>query len=122
MTSDRTETLDRLKRETLSFLTFTDDMGLWEPYHTVRSWDQVQDGQRDRPNEGLAEEAIRQLFREGLIYLYRAPWGDHLPSEPVPLSDEEVEAELTADWWRAVPPETGGVRISATPRGQQAAR
>lgn len=116
------EMVERLKNEVMSELVYEDDLGLWEPYWQVRTWMDRAKGERVEDDEAIAEQALRDLHNQGLIFLYRVASPEHPPDRPEPLPSSEARGEIAAAWWRRLPPEPGDVWISATPDGERSAK
>lgn len=77
-------------------------------------------------NNRLAEELIRELLAEGLIFLcYEKKWtaGPNKPAEIEPITAEAVEDVLSSEEsWRPYGPEHTGVGFEATEKGYDAWR
>jgi hypothetical protein len=94
---------EQFKEEILLDVVFEDYQGLWEPLWVLRG-DGAIDGQCESDRQAFAEQALRELFDNGLIYFFRAPKGgpvsDGAERPGLRLTAEEVEATIRSDWWR----------------------
>lgn len=78
--------------------------------------------------QAMTERVLRELLRDRLIYLFRAP-ADRLVIEAAEdpslrLSEDEAEAVVSGDAWRRVPPGRDGIDvfIGSTPDGEAAVK
>jgi glutamine synthetase adenylyltransferase len=74
----------------------------------------------------LAEQALRQLYREGLVTFHGRDLVGQWPvvdvsREEKPLAPEEIDASLSASWWRRQPyerpPNDQTIWFDATEKG-----
>ena len=62
---------------------------------------------------------MRELYEDGLIWLYRWTWGmSERPTKPDPLSHDEAVAEIAATWWREIPLKSANVYMAVTQKAQ----
>lgn len=109
----RDRRLEEFKKELVLDLLHEEDCGLWEPFWELRR------SMPDAEAQALAEQAVRELFADGLVSLYRWTWGmNERPTIPDALDRAEVEAEIAASWWREIPLKSADVWITATPRAE----
>lgn len=119
---------ERFKWAILADAVFEDRQGVWEPLWWLRGGGAIQ-GQSEASCEEFAERALRELYADGLIYFFRAPWtGADLNSagmdEASSLTSEAVDEMLRDNWWRGEGPLPTEDLIwwNATPAGQLAGR
>lgn len=125
---DGDEFFDVFKWEILGDAAFEDVQGFWEPLWALRGYlRQPELSEIDR--QELAERALRELQREGLLYFFRVPLnanpGDAADDESLRLTPEEFDETLSSDWWRGagdLPPNHPNVWMWATERGLQLAK
>jgi hypothetical protein len=93
-------TVESLKAEVLGDLVDEDYEGVWEPLWRLRN-----DDRPEPERQRIAEQVLRDLFAEGLIYFFRVPppytgMNDAAENESARLTPERVEELLRASWWR----------------------
>jgi hypothetical protein len=109
----RDEWFAEYKRTFVEVLVHEQEWGLWEPYWELRS------SMPDTEAIAIAEQALRELYADDLIWLYRWTWGmSERPENPDPLPPDEVAAEIAASWWRDIPLESADVYIAPTPKAE----
>jgi hypothetical protein len=114
---------ERFKWEILGDAAFEDIQGLWEPLWLLRG-DLKRPEMSEAGRQQLAERALRELDREGLIYFFRVP-PDRNPNDAAEddsqrLAPDEVDAALSSAWWRgpgSLPVDHPNVWWSITPKG-----
>ena len=111
---------DHFEWNLLGDVVFDDGLALWEAFSAALA------AFPDRPRAEqaqLAEQALRDLYRDGLIYLFRME-GQALDPSAVPehLPPSEVQRVLASPGWRRDPvdPEIVTIWIGATQKGREA--
>jgi hypothetical protein len=104
-TADGDEFFSRFKWEILGDAAFEDVQGLWEPLWLLRGY-LKQPGMEEIESQELAERALRELQKDGLIYFFRVPArmnpSDASDVDSLRLTADQVDATLVGDWWRGL--------------------
>ena len=119
---------ERFKWEILGDAAFEDIQGVWEPLWLLRGSLKKPD-MSEPARQQMAERALRELERDGLIYFFRAAPSsnpnDAAEDESRRLTADEIDTTLSSDWWRGtgiLPPDHPNVWWSVTGKGLKTAQ
>jgi hypothetical protein len=121
------DAFEMFKWNCLGDAVFEDWQAVWEPLWELRGSGAIA-GQSELDRQVFAERALRELYRDGLIYFFRVSPSAGInvsgDAESLRLTSDEVDAALAADWWRRqhdFPSEHPDIWWGPTPAGEAAA-
>ena len=95
-------TFERFKWMILADAVAENVQHLWEPLWQLRGSYEIP-GLSETERQEVAERALRELYADGLICLFREEKPGDVEDPAAVLSADEVEDVLKSDWWRGDP-------------------